>query len=324
MVSFIKKSLYFSIPVILFILLFDIYLRSLNTIYSEKIKGLDNNQDSIEVLVLGNSHATYGIDPSSFSLNTYNLACVDQSLYFDKRLTLKYIDSIPNLKFVFINIDYHSLYFSRQENGVRDVWSYYNNGIKYKDVNYMKYDLSPFVFGYKPKVSFSVLKGGIIKWLKNEKPGLIFGPQKGIKPNSQLKNGYIPYENVNKSKFNKKEYSKRAKAFTKRVNNSTEKDEIIEDISNFIEILKNKNIVPIILTVPCYSEFVDELDKNIIFKNNNLINEICEEYQIEYWNYLDSKLFTLDDFYNPDHLNKKGAQKISTILNKRVLDTYMQ
>jgi len=320
MKSFFKKSLYFSLPIILFILLFDFYLRGLNTIYTEKIDGLLKNKDSIEILILGNSHANYGIDPEQFTFNAYNLACVDQSLYFDKRLTLKYIDSLPKLKFVLINIDYHSLYFSKQEKGVRDIWSYYGNGIKYKNRNYFKYDVSPFIFGYKPKISFSVLKGGIKKWIKNEPSKLVFGPQKGVKPNSNLQKGFIAYENTNESKFNDTEYSNRANSFTDRVNKSTENTDVIQDASNFIEILKSKNITPIIVSIPCYSEFTKRLDQKIIKKNNAQINNLAKKYSIEYWDYLNFDSLSKSDFYNSDHLNKKGAAKFSKILNKRIKD----
>lgn len=317
--NFIKKSLYFSIPILLFVLIFDLFLRNLNTIYIEKKNGLEQNLDSTEILVLGNSHATYGINPNLLSLKAYNLACVDQSLYFDKRLTLKYLDKLQNLKTVLISVDYHSLYFSKQENGARDIWSYYANGIKYKNIDYLKYNISPFIFGYKPKVSFSVLKGSLKEWVRNEEANLFFFPKKGVKKNSKLENGYVAYESIDESKFNEKEYFNKAKAFTRRVNQSTENTEIIQDLSDFVKILKAKNITPILISIPCYNEFTKKLDTKIIERNNNQIKSITKKYNIEYWDYLNSDLFTKSDFYNPDHLNKKGAKKFSTILNKKLM-----
>jgi hypothetical protein len=56
------------------------------------------------------------------------MAQVTQSLYFDKRIAIKYIDDIPNLKYAIIGLDFHSFYFSSQTK-MRDLMSYYGYGI---------------------------------------------------------------------------------------------------------------------------------------------------------------------------------------------------
>jgi len=113
MKKFIIKTIILSSLVFIIIAGFDIWLRNKNSSYKQKYNGLIEAKDSVQVLFLGNSHATYGIDPMQFdNFYAYNLANVNQSIYFDKRLTLKAIkNGVINLKFVFISIDYHSLYF---------------------------------------------------------------------------------------------------------------------------------------------------------------------------------------------------------------------
>ena len=61
---------------------FELYLRNLNTIYKQKLNGLEENYNNIEMLVLGNSHANNDIDPRQFDMETYNMSGLNQSLYF--------------------------------------------------------------------------------------------------------------------------------------------------------------------------------------------------------------------------------------------------
>ena len=139
----------------------DFYLENMNSLYKEKAEGLKKDAHEIKILILGNSHATYGVNPDYFTDYAFNIANVGQSIYFDKELTLQNLEKLKNLKYVLISVDYHSLYFSRQR-GERNIWSYYGNGIKYPSDNYKKADISPFLFGYDPRVSFSLVKKNIL------------------------------------------------------------------------------------------------------------------------------------------------------------------
>lgn len=63
MKKFLKYLLYFALPIVVVIIGFEIYLRQIDTSYTEKEKGILQNPKKIEVLILGNSRATLGIDP---------------------------------------------------------------------------------------------------------------------------------------------------------------------------------------------------------------------------------------------------------------------
>ena len=67
----------------------ELYLVNMNSLYKEKAEGLKKHANEIEILILGNSHATYGVNPKYFSAFAYNLANVGQSIYFDNELTLQ-------------------------------------------------------------------------------------------------------------------------------------------------------------------------------------------------------------------------------------------
>ena len=161
---FFKKILIFVFPLFIIVIMIDLYLGNMNSLYQEKAKGLTTHAHEIEILILGNSHSAYGINPNYFTDYAFNIAYPGQSIYFDKELTLQNLKNLKKLKYVFISLDYHSLYFSSQR-GDRNIFSYYGNGIKHASEDYNKADISPFLFGYNPIVSFSLLKKDLLdKW----------------------------------------------------------------------------------------------------------------------------------------------------------------
>ncbi|HOO96004.1 MAG TPA: hypothetical protein PLH60_08840 [Proteiniphilum sp.] len=142
MKRFLRDTLLFLLLPIVVVLLFDLYLRNMETLYRAKYDGLMKMKHRVEVLFVGNSHAHYGINPLHMTgFKAYNLAMVSQQLYFDKRLTMKAIgEGVTNLRYLFISVDYHSLHTSSQDE--RNAWSFYANGIRYKDQDYTKAILS--------------------------------------------------------------------------------------------------------------------------------------------------------------------------------------
>ena len=299
--------LFFLIPAAL-ILLSDAWLRNVQSLYKQKISGLEKSKDSVEVLILGNSHATYGVDPKQFSLYTYNLANSGQTLYFDKRLTLSFINRLPHLWFVFISVDYHSLYSSTQ--GARDKWLYYASGLKYKNKSYFLENISPFLFGYGPKLSISLMRKEIKDWYKKSN---------NQDPDKIMYKGYLSY--IGKvAVFNERTYQKRAKATSDLVLKSVEKNEIIKDLEDFIAFLKSRNITPILFAAPTFKEYNVFLDSNVLQQNESDIYLLCKKYSIDYWDYSHDNSFEKQAFFDCDHLNKDGAVRFSKMLNKRLND----
>lgn len=199
MTEFIKKNILFLLIPFIIILISDIALRRQNTLYKEKYEGAKEAKDSIEIIILGTSHATYGVNPDEFDLYTYNLANLAQSIYFDKRITLSLLPMLPKLKYVFISIGYHSLAFSSQFN--RDIWSYYGNGVKYKNSNYFFADISPTLFGYTPKVAYAMHKKRIINRWKYGDDILDFEVQNGVNLYKPATKGFIAFEGRDTTNF---------------------------------------------------------------------------------------------------------------------------
>ena len=56
----------------------------------------------------------------------------------------------------------------------------------------------------------------------------------------------------------------------------------------------------------------------IYLKRANIEFKIVDKYGIKYWDYINSDRFTIDDFYDMEHLNRKGALKFTTMLNDSI------
>lgn len=54
------------------------------------------------------------------------------------------------------------------------------------------------------------------------------------------------------------------------------------------------------------------------------LKQISEKDGVPYFNYLRDERFTTQDFVDSDHLNKRGAEKFTRILNEDVVKRYVQ
>ena len=315
MKKFLKKAIFFIIPILLIAIFLEIYLRKVKNIYEQKAQQLVENSSKINVLILGNSHSTYGVDPSQFNLFAFNAAQVSQSIYFDKRITLKYLDQLKKLKYVFISVDFHSLYFSSQN--IRNDWSYYGYKIRYKN-RQSAFIENCYLKGYTPKLAVV----SFINFISQKKIDNKFNAldlEEGVDLKKHLEKGYFSYKYIpnRNTNFTDFESEKRALKFKNIVQNSKENKEILNDLEDFIIKLQIKNIIPILFTSPCNAAYVQFLDANIQKQNQKDINFLTNKYKIEYWNYLQLPL-QQSDFHDCDHLNAVGARKFSKILNNRL------
>ncbi len=316
---FFKKILIFSFLPLVILLLFDFWLRGQDSIYEKKYEGLLSAKDSVQLLILGNSHATYGVDPTAFStIYAYNLANVSQTIYFDKRLTLKAIhEGVHKLKYVLISIDYHSFYTESQQH--RDYWSWYGHGIEYKEKSYLLPAISPFLWGYTPKVSFSLLSKSIRNNIRYAGEAIVhFNVEPDIDASAPLQQGFMTFTVTDDDSFNALSYRKRIERYREPA--ESKRAAVLNDLEDFIVQLQSSGITPILFTTPTFHAYNQYLDSATLHRNMNDIHRLSEKYGIDHWDYMDDRRFTKEDFYNSDHLNKKGAVKFSKLLSER-LDT---
>jgi len=305
MKRFIKRFLLFALPLILILVGFELFLRKMDTSYKVKREQISSSGRKAEVLIVGNSHAAR-LDPREFSLEAFNLAQVNQSLYFDRRITLKYLDQFRKLKYVLISVDYHSLYFS--DEGNRNIWSYYGYGINYKNSLSFPEKVS-YLAGYKTKFLMEFVKRRltgkykVIRGLEVEEAADLGQP---------IVKGFVPYTDT--SELDEKYTRDRAAFFNNIVRTSAERKEILADLEGFIVDLKARKIFPIFITLPCYAPYRELLDKKVQQQNRADILTLSRKYKIPYLDYFTMPL-SPDCYLNCDHLNGKGSLIVSDSLS---------
>jgi hypothetical protein len=322
MKRFLRRLFIFFLPFLVVTVFFEIYLRSVNTIYKEKLSGLHKNEKNVELLIFGNSHANYDIDPSQFNAKAYNMAMVNQSLFYDHAIFEKEINKLPNLKYVVLSLDYHTLYFSSQ--GLRDNWIYYDYGIDNNIETASKVSL--FWFGYTPKISFAMLKSDIKKHIvsfRKHKKTVNYHVENGVDILDTMSNGWIPYKAGKHKKITAKSAKKIAAIFNSKINNLGERQRNIKLLKSFLEELKKRNITPIIVTLPCHELYIKSIDNTLREKDSTEVASIVNQYGGAYFDYLH---FVKDEnmYYDCDHMNRKGAAYFTRRLNHDIISKFPQ
>lgn len=239
MKSLIQKIFIFLLPILLVFILIEGFYRVIPNDFSVKNKLITQKYQNTEILILGNSHSFYGLNPAFFDNPAFNLANVSQTLYFDKLLFEKHIDKFKNLKFVILNIEYTSL--SQLKDTQEDVWR------KYYYERYMDLEV-PIISALDPQSyflsstrDFSNNLKLIQRYFKNGT--LVDCDSNGFGNNYIKENRNLNLEEIAKVTVKKHE------------DNLWDFTENVTLVQSIIDICKKKGINVIIVTMPVSKEY---------------------------------------------------------------------
>lgn len=304
MKKFIKRIIYFLIPILLCFFCLEIILRKIPNDYKYKSEYINNNSYQIETLILGNSHSLYGVNPYYMSPNTFNNAHVSQSLNFDYHILMSKSNNWKKLKRIFLPISYFSFWYDLSNS--LESWrvkSYYpyeieeiSHNLSLEDKFYFtqKFTISirqvyNFIFKSKGNLQINDLGWGLgfdSKKSKNLQISALSASKRHSKNNI--------YSDDNKDLFSKNKW-------------------YLNQISNWAK----KNGVEVIFFIPpAHISYLNSLNPEQLLITRNTINNISDKY--DNCNYIDlskSSFFEEKDFFDADHLNEKGAKKLSELLD---------
>lgn len=298
--SLLKKLVSFSLPVLLIFIVFELFYRLIPNDYSVKYEEIPKKLNKTELLFLGNSHTFYGLNPRYFNRPAYNLAHISQTIYFDQLLFNQYINQFGNLKCVVLNIEYTSLseIVETEENKWR---KYYYQTYMHLDVPSIKsYDLTKYfisstrTFNANSKLIAQYLKDGTIAHCDQNGFGTNY--KKSAKKPLLEKDALIRVKNIEDGLMN----------FTDNISR----------IQSMIDACKKRNIKVLLLNMPVTKYFSDNVNPVKLKKIQNTCKIITSKNANVYnLNLFTDKRFTLEDFYDADHLDTGGAAKCSRIVN---------
>ena len=275
------------------------FLRKRPNFCAYKNEYLTHYASSIEILVLGSSHAFFGIDPSIFSDKAFNAAFVSQSLKYDHFIFTKFYDQMDSLRFLVMPISYFSLVTDLE--GSEEDWR-----IKYYSIYYgCKYHR------FEPKYNLMIYDATFKEIIesvsnKNEKESsswdLGFGRQKLEECEGNLESTGVFAARRHTVLFDTNILAKNLFYLKDIIHKSAE-----------------RNVIVILVTTPTYKTYYDNLDA---IQSNIMKNE-CESLSTNYDNVMyidlmDDKRFFEQDFCDADHLNEIGATKLTMLIQHSI------
>lgn len=313
MKPFIKKFLIFLVPLLVCLIYIETYLQFYPSIFQLKAKFINANKDKVSVLILGSSHNQESVNPEYFTKEVVtNQAFGGQDLVLDSRMLNKFIPGLPKLKYVFLELGYHSLEFGDSFDNERN-----NLYLRYYGINNFGRLVNPLdysIFIPHPKLYMEFLNPFLEKTAVNK-----YGFATEL---SRFERGIQRFPNLN---YDSAEINKdRNNLFITRhqyedVKAYEKNKQIFEGM--VATCVKNK-ITPVILLTPVYKTYFEEMLPAKNQRRKELIKYLIDKYpSTVLLNYENTGEFKITDFTNDDHLNPEGAKlftlKLDSILNQK-------
>lgn len=300
MKRFLKLFLLFFIPLLCVLGAMEYAVRQVPNEYSYKAEWMEKNADRVETLILGTSHAFYGINPAYLGPNAFSLANSAQSLNYDYFLFVKYAKKCKNLKNVILPLSYFSLVFGDLENG-SEWWRSINYKI-YFDCHYHS-DFSKYNYFISNSEPF---RSKLHKFFSNDNEilcdSLGFGYPIYHKSNAILSDAavssWVHLHTVNDFRY---------------VNASKN---LIEKIAS---VCKKMNIKLTVVTTPVWHSYYEKLDEKQLSLMISFAKELQSKYGVRYLDYMCDKRFVANDYTDCNHMSCDGAKKLSTIISEDLL-----
>ncbi|WP_407307288.1 D-alanyl-lipoteichoic acid biosynthesis protein DltD [Desulfosporosinus sp. SB140] len=284
----------------------------LNYNYNQLNSGIRkaNGDFSYELFITGLSYPMKGINEYLLPKKSVKLTSSSQDLYYDYLLAKKLLSTSHNFKYCILGLAYYSFSFDvaktsdapRIENTfypiIQDSHGYIISNDYQPPIGIER--ISEIVSFNNPIINVELLN----KCLEN-----VFGVN--IDSPIDEKGWNSPCENLPIKQLG----YKRA-LFHSKFNYKATIDEYKDIFKKYLDLLKHHNVLPIIVIFPTSSYYYDYFNEDIRNNFYNIINEFRCSYKFQFFDFFYSKLFAPEDFADCDHLNQRGADKMTKILSK--------
>ena len=289
MKPFLVKIGCFTLALLAILTAMEVYVENMPNIARDKHQWMLQHSNEVKTLVLGNSHNLYGIRPDLLGDGAFSLAQQSQTYRYDYYLLQHY--PMKELKTIILNFDY-SLLWEDFESIPKEEFQ----AMRYRI--YMDCDIHPRLSWYGFEVMYMPLV--------TEKLQSLFTPRR----NHWDVLGWATEYTKEARPQDWDDGKNRAEANTCYDTNIVSLNEgILRDIFDYCQ---ERHIKVILLNTPVsatFRQYEDPRQRNI---NTQVLTKLLHDYpSVQYLDWEADLRFTPDDFYDSDHLNHEGTQKLT-------------
>lgn len=306
MKKFIIRSLWFACIIAISLIAGEFIVRYMPNPYKTKNQVMNNSAEHVRTLILGNSHAYFGLRPDMMGPGAVNLANVSQTLKYDRRLFEHWLPRLDSLQILILHIGYTSLFDTDMEKSEENVF------VCNYDL-YMDLDIHPWYSRFKYEI-------GTFNTYKN-KLGVFFGLQKSSLQHDSLGHGES-YGRDNRPA----DWEDTGHLIAQRHSDGIHlnmKDANLAELERMLDTCRNHSIRVVFTTMPewiTYRRSVNKHDVNIFMST---LDSLSGSRGIPWFNYWADPRFDEIDFYDADHLNSDiGAAKFTKIIMEDIKKVY--
>lgn len=249
-------------------------------------------KNDINTIITGLSYAEVGIKAEKLNKNAINFALSSQDIFYDYHI-LNYILNYENvknsIKYVILGLSYYSFDYDMSKSIA-----------KYRVHRYINYIEK--LHNNNDKIGVDITKA-----LYEKRVGM----KEYFYMNEAKENTIMKYEDIEQEYVANKNSS---------MDYELTRKENMDIFVKCLSLLETNNIKPIVVIVPTskhyFKYFKDGYQKDKFYK---VMNDFKRNYDFQIIDYCNSSLFSDDDFWDYGHLNGKGAEKFTQILNKEII-----
>ena len=310
---FFIKAVVFLAPIALLVIFLEWKLSFIRTSYRYKQELIKVKGADVQTVIFGTSHALYDFDPRQFSSLGLNLANTSESLEIENQLLEKWLSRFPRLKILVINLSYFSFEYRLygQEDDYRNFFYVREYGISGDGGPLSFIDLRrwSYIATFGPVVTRQIVSSGFRKDYATEINE--FGWFDSGKSNQ-------PHLEIN-------ERAGRSRA---EYHSSETNVDMTSRTLNALRAIANQaqanGIITVFCRAPAYKTYTKYLSPDILSRFEKNMQGIQMEFGLKYIDYLKDGRFSLEDFYDNDHLNPLCAKKFSQIFDQEVLHPLLE
>lgn len=292
--KFIKHIAIFLFIATFILCIVEMFVRHIPNSYKHNLEILEQNSDSVEVMILGSSHAKQGINPKCFHQKAINMALDGQGIPIDAFILERHAHKLPNLKYIILPVDYQTLYMF-DAYGSNDRYMYYN----------VYYGYEPNVFSIENYEIFHYKS--IIQKISHFVQGKIhLCDDLGFDPIEEKSTDgaewMLDYQTVhNPSVFS---------------NDTIKKN--IGALNRIAQFAQEKDLYLLVVTIPTHYSFYEKTDSvQESFTRYEIDKIVAKSERFMYFDYFEMPLDD-SDFSDATHLNIYGAEKFSRVLANKL------